>query len=73
MPKAKDITLDDEIRELERELGMRQRCYPDWTKGPAPKLKPELAEHRLACTRATLERLRKLQAVTRGAQQTLAL
>lgn len=73
MPNAKTISLDDEIKEQQRELSMRERYYPDWTKGPNPKLKPEVAEHRLACTRATLDRLKKLQAITKGEQQTLEL
>ncbi|WP_375445773.1 hypothetical protein [uncultured Fibrella sp.] len=76
MPKAKEVTLDDEIKEQERELGMRERYYPDWTKGPKPRLSPELAEHRLACSRATLKRLiaqRDAIIAAKGIQQTLAL
>lgn len=58
---AKSITLAQEIAEIERELRMRQSVYPDWTKGPSPRLKPDTADHRLACLESTLKRLRALQ------------
>ena len=64
------ITLADEIKELERELINRQRIYPDWTKGPNPKLRPDVANHRIACIESTLKRLREQQAKT-GTQANL--
>ena len=47
-PYNQKITLDDEIKELERELATRQRVYPEWTSGLNPKLTPELASKRIA-------------------------
>lgn len=52
------ITIDQEIKELERELNTRLRVYPEWTKGPNPKLKPDLAAFRIACLERTIERLK---------------
>lgn len=51
----------DEIVELERELKVRENVYPEWSKGPSPRLKPATAEHRLDCLRATIKRLKSLQ------------
>ena len=56
--QSKTISLQDEISELERELKMRRRVYPNWSKGPNAKLTPEQAAHRIACLEATLERLK---------------
>lgn len=58
---VKDITLNDEIKDLERELGLQKRLYPGWTKGPNPKVKPADAEHQLACIEATISRLKKIR------------
>lgn len=67
----KPITLDDEIAELDRELKMRLRLYPEWSKGPTPKLKPAVAEHRIASIEATLKRLQTLKAAISGEQTIL--
>ncbi|GAB3783230.1 hypothetical protein GCM10028818_40760 [Spirosoma horti] len=55
---ATTITIDDEIKELQRELNVRRRVYPDWSKGPNPKLKPAEAERRISVMERTLERLK---------------
>ena len=67
----KPITIDHEIAELKRELAMRENLYPDWTKGPKPKLKPDAAAHRIACIQATIKRLETLKAASTGEQKTL--
>lgn len=50
-------TLTEEIRYMERELANRQFVFPKQI--AEGNLKPEKAEHELACTRATLETLKK--------------
>lgn len=57
-PYNQKITLDDEIKELERELATRQRVYPEWTSGLNPKLTPELASKRIAILQKAIERLK---------------
>lgn len=64
---AKDITIDEQIKELERELRTRRNVYPEWTKGPNPRLKLETATHRIACIEATLKVLRAQQ--NKGGEQ----
>ena len=52
------ITLDEQIAEAQRELALRDKCYPGWVK--AGRLSMDEAYHRLAAMRAitkTLERL----------------
>lgn len=68
MPK--EITIADEIKELERELAMRRRKYPEWSRGPNPSLKPETANRQIAVMEATLERLKKIQG-SAGQQTTI--
>ncbi|GAB3278414.1 hypothetical protein GCM10027347_52800 [Larkinella harenae] len=68
---AKEITIDDELKELKRELRMRERLYPGWTKGPSPKIKPDDAKHQLACLESTIARLEKDIASKRGEQAKL--
>ena len=68
---GKEITLDDEIRELRRELATRKRVYPSWSSGPSPKLKPEEAERRIALIESTIARLERIQAQMKGEQTKL--
>lgn len=42
-------TLNEVLKELNRELATRKRVYPDWTRGAMPKLTKTQAEHRIAC------------------------
>lgn len=67
----KHITPTDALNELERELKVRERVYPDWTKGPNKKLKPEEAEHRIGCIKWLIDHLKQQIAATSGQQQTL--
>lgn len=62
------ITLDDEIEELERELKIRQRVYPEWTAGYTPKLKPEEASKRIAILQSAIDRLKRERAKGAGVQ-----
>jgi hypothetical protein len=64
------ITLDDEIQELEREIKLRQRCYPEWASGPSPRLKPEEGAKRIAAIEKTLARL-KAEKAKQGVQTTI--
>lgn len=68
---AKKITPEVALIELERELGVRERYYPEWSKGPSPKLKPETAEHRIDCIKWAIANLKQQIAGTKGQQQTL--
>lgn len=52
------VTLANEVAEIERELKMRERVFPNWVKNG--KMTQAQAEHRIACTVATLERLKLL-------------
>lgn len=68
MGRKKELTIDDEIAELKRELSVRSRVYPDWTKGPNPRLKPETADYRMDVMRATLARLQQIKRETEAAK-----
>jgi hypothetical protein len=52
------VSLTDEIAEQERELKMRETVY--YAQFRAGKISREEAARRMACTRATLERLKAL-------------
>jgi hypothetical protein len=68
---AKTITIDDQIRELDRELKVREYKYPEWSAGPNPKIKPDVAAHRIACIKSTLTLLRAEKDRASGTQSTL--
>lgn len=68
---AKDVTLEEEIKELERELNTRKRVYPEWSKGPTPKLKPEEADRRIRCIEASIRRLKAIQRQVVGEQKSI--
>lgn len=61
MPK---VTLEDEIASLNRELAMRRRVYPNLRQNCRTEREREemrrTHEHEIACTEATLARLRLL-------------
>ena len=60
------ISLSDEIIDLERELALRVRKYPEWrlAETDPSKVANMLVkhEHQIACTRATIARLKALLA-----------
>lgn len=68
---AKKITPEAALKELERELSVRERYYPEWSKGPSPKLKPDTADHRIECIKWLIANLKQQIAGTKGQQQTL--
>lgn len=65
------VTLDDEIKELERELALRKQLYPKWAQGPSAKMKPIEASQRIATIEATLKRLKNLKSKIESEQQSL--
>ena len=54
------IPLEDQIKEVEREIRMRARLYPEWVE--KKRLKPETADHKLAALRAAQSSLVWLEA-----------
>jgi len=53
------ITIEDEINELAREIGVRERVFP--TMIAAKKMQQSTADRRIATMTQTLRRLRKLK------------
>lgn len=58
----KPVTLDDEIKALEREIKLRESNYPKWSSGPNAKMKPEEAAFQIAVMKAVLKRLLAIKA-----------
>jgi hypothetical protein len=57
------ITLQQQIESVRREIGMRERVYPAWVgKG---KMKPETATHEIEAMKAVLATLIGLEATQR--------
>ena len=54
----KQITIEDMIKCVEREIGMRQRVYPRWVE--SKKMSQEKADYEIKCMTAVLDKL-KLQ------------
>lgn len=52
-----ELTTQDAIAEIERELATRRGVYPKWVK--LGKISREVAEHRVACLEVALRVLRK--------------
>lgn len=55
---ALEITIEEQIACVERELGMRERVYPRWVNQHPPKMTPKTMELELARMRAVLATLR---------------
>jgi len=53
------MTLKEQIFEIDRELEIRRRCYPNWV--DAGKLSRDAARYRLMALEAVVETLRSLQ------------
>ena len=53
------MTLDEQIKSVEREIGMRERVYPAWVRGK--RMSQEKADHEMAAMRATLKTLIELR------------
>lgn len=53
------MTLDEQIKAVEREIGLRERVYPSFIE--RKKISREKAEHEIAAMRATLKTLQELR------------
>lgn len=53
------IPIEEQIKEIKREIGMRERVYPRWIE--QKKLKQVDAEHHMAAMRAALDTLREVE------------
>lgn len=67
--KQKQITIDDEIKELERELSMRLSVYPK-LQGQGKQKKSD-GDLYIACMQKTLDRLKLIRAEITGTQTDL--
>lgn len=56
-----EVSLEQQIAEVERELKIREVVYPRWINAAKPKLRPETADRQMARMRAVLETLRRLK------------
>lgn len=56
-----EISIADQIQEVQRELRLRAQVYPRWTSGQNPRLSKGNAELHLARLRAVLASLEELQ------------
>lgn len=73
-PYNKEVTIDDKINELEYEVGMRKKHFPEWASGPNKRGKPETYAKRLAIAEAILADYKAIKAViiaSQGTQTTL--
>ena len=53
------ITLDEQIAEAQRELALREKCFPGWVK--SGRLSMDEAYQRLAAMRAIVATLQRLE------------
>lgn len=53
------ITIEDQIKAVEREIGMRRRVYPNWV--ASKRMNQEKADKEIASMEAVLETLKKVQ------------
>lgn len=53
------MTIDEQIKAVEREIGMRERVYPGWV--AAKRMSQAKAEHEIAAMRAVLKTLQELR------------
>ena len=53
------ITLAEQIAEAQRELALREKCYPGWVK--SGRLSMDEAYHQLAAMRAIVRTLTRLE------------
>lgn len=49
------MTIEEQIKEVKREIRLRHACYPKWVQ--SGRMKPEQAEHGIAAMEAVLETL----------------
>ena len=58
-PDVSTITLDDQLRAIGRELGLRRAKYPQWVK--RGQISQQTAQHELACLSAVYKTLKDLK------------
>lgn len=58
---ARELTIDEELAELERDLAERKKNYPALTIGPKPALKRDEAARRLARLESAINRLHRIR------------
>jgi hypothetical protein len=59
MKSPKTATTKDVIYELEREISVRKRVYPQWKL--EGRITADVADHRLTCMERALELIKKIQ------------
>lgn len=57
------ITIEDQIKAVEREINMRRRVYPKWVENK--RMSQEKADKEIAAMQAVLETLKEVQKQTR--------
>lgn len=57
-PKGREVELEEQIAEVQRELGMRRKVYPRFV--AAGKITQDAADRRVAVLEAVLETLQRL-------------
>ncbi|GAB3885966.1 hypothetical protein [Spirosoma agri] len=68
---ARELTIDEELEELKRELDERKSAYPALTRGTKPALKREEATRRLTRLESVIKRLERLKQTMQPAPQGL--
>lgn len=53
------VSIEDQIREVAREIAMRRNVYPKWVEGK--RMKQEAADRQIANMEAVIETLKKVQ------------
>lgn len=66
---APPVSLTDQIKDVEREIALREKLYPGWVS--QKRLTAARADHQLACMRAVLRTLREVRAGTPGPSEDL--
>lgn len=56
-----DVTIDEQIAEVEREIRLREVVYPRWVAAPKPKLSQAQADKQLARMRGVLDTLKRVR------------
>lgn len=53
------VTIEEQIKAVEREIGMRRRVYPNWV--ASKRMSQEKADKEIAAMEAVLETLKEVQ------------
>ena len=66
---AAPVSLTDQIKDVEREIALREKLYPGWVS--QKRLTAERADFQIACMRAVLKTLREVRAGAPGPTEDL--